>query len=96
MLSTTIDASMTVLGDSFDGLAIRYIFILKLRSRSNRSSQINQLNINNGSTTLNFRKKMSRLAFTETAYYDSIVSNYLNKISNINFPEKKNILWKFK
>ena len=32
---------------------------------------------------------MSQLAFTETAYYDSIISNYFNKISNTQFPQKK-------
>jgi len=42
-----------------------------------------------GSTSLEFRKKLSRLAFTETAFYDSIIANYFNKISNVNFPEKK-------
>ena len=50
---------------------------------------INQLKINNGATTLEFRKKMSRIAFTETAYYDSIIANYFNKISKIYFPQKK-------
>ncbi len=50
---------------------------------------INELNKNKGSTSLDFRKKMSRLAFTETAYYDSLITNYFNKISNISFPEKK-------
>ena len=42
-----------------------------------------------GSTSLELRKKLSRLAFTETAFYDSIIANYFNKISNVNFPEKK-------
>ena len=32
---------------------------------------------------------MSSLAFTETAFYDSVISNYFSKISNIQFPEKK-------
>ena len=50
---------------------------------------INQLNTYKGSTTLKFRKKMSQQAFTETAYYDSVIANYFNKISNINFPIKK-------
>ncbi len=53
------------------------------------SDLIEQLNINKGSTSLEFRKKMSELAFTETAYYDSVISNYFNKISNNYFPEKK-------
>ena len=32
---------------------------------------------------------MSQLAFTETAYYDSVITAYFNKISNIHFPKKK-------
>ena len=32
---------------------------------------------------------MSIEAFTETAYYDSVISNYFNKISSIHFPQKK-------
>ena len=50
---------------------------------------INQLKINKGSTSLKFRKKMSQLAFTETSYYDSVISNYFNNILNIKFPQKK-------
>jgi len=50
---------------------------------------IEQINSNKGFTSLEFRKKMSRLAFTETAYYDSLIANYFNEISNIDFPQKK-------
>ena len=50
---------------------------------------IDQLDTYKGSTTLKFRKKMSQHAFTETAYYDSVIANYFDKISNINFPTKK-------
>ena len=50
---------------------------------------IDELKINKGSTTLEFRKKMSQIAFAETAYYDSVISNYFNKISNTIFPKKK-------
>ena len=42
-----------------------------------------------GSTSLNFRERLSRIAFTETAYYDSIISDYFNKITHTNFPKKK-------
>tara|TARA_B100001540_G_C15794593_1_gene637038 strand:- start:392 stop:1933 length:1542 start_codon:yes stop_codon:yes gene_type:complete len=48
-----------------------------------------ELNLNNGKTTLDFRQKMSELAFTETAYYDSVISNYFNSKSKNLFPEKK-------
>ena len=50
---------------------------------------IEEFKTNKGSTTLEFRKKMSQLAFSETAYYDSVIANYFNKISKDNFPEKK-------
>jgi len=50
---------------------------------------INELHLNKGSTSLSFRQKLSREAFSETAYYDSVISNYFNKISNNIFPKKK-------
>ncbi len=50
---------------------------------------LNELRSNNGKTSIDFRKKMSREAFAETAYYDTIISNYFNKNSKIIFPEKK-------
>jgi phosphoribosylaminoimidazolecarboxamide formyltransferase / IMP cyclohydrolase len=50
---------------------------------------IYQLEKNNGSTTVEFRQKMSQIAFTETAYYDAVISDYFNKLSNTNFPKKK-------
>ncbi len=49
----------------------------------------NELNLHKGSTSLSFRKKMSEEAFSETAYYDSLISNYFNEISNNQFPQKK-------
>ena len=42
-----------------------------------------------GSTSQEFRLKMSQIAFTETAYYDALISKYLNKITHNIFPEKK-------
>ena len=53
------------------------------------SELISELRKNKGCTTLKFREKMSRVAFEETAYYDAVISNYLNKFNNINFPNKK-------
>ncbi len=50
---------------------------------------INELNLNKGSTSLTFRKKMSEEAFSETAYYDALISDYFNKISKNFFPKKK-------
>ena len=50
---------------------------------------IDELNKYKGSTSLNLREKLSGIAFTETAYYDSVISSYFNRISNTNFPKKK-------
>ena len=50
---------------------------------------INEIIKNNGETSLEFRKRMSAEAFSETAYYDAVISNYFNKISQNNFPKKK-------
>ena len=50
---------------------------------------INEIEKNKGSTSFNFREKMSSEAFSETAYYEAVISNYFNKIKNENFPKKK-------
>ncbi len=46
---------------------------------------------NEGSTSLRFRKKLSQQAFNLTAYYDSVISEYLNNENNDFFPKKKTI-----
>ena len=56
------------------------------------SELINQLEKNNGATSLKFREEMSQIAFAETAYYDSVISNYLNLKSKKFFPPKKTVL----
>ena len=53
-----------------------------------------ELQVNKGSTSLKFRKFMSAKAFNTTAYYDSVLANYLNNHLQINFPEKKTIYGK--
>ena len=50
---------------------------------------INEINKFKGSTSLDFRKKLSKIAFTETAYYDSVISDYFSKITHSNFLKKK-------
>ena len=69
--------------------AKNYKDVTVITSSDQYNELINELKANNGSTTLKFREKMSQIAFTETAYYDSIISNYFNKISNNLFPKKK-------
>ena len=46
---------------------------------------------NKGSTSKNLRKKFSEEAFNLTAYYDSVISEYLSVRNNNNFPKKKTI-----
>jgi len=52
---------------------------------------VKELKINKGSTSIKFRKYMSAKAFSLTAYYDSVVSNWLNDQLNIKFPERKTL-----
>ena len=69
--------------------AKNYKDVTVITSSNQYEELIDQLIENNGSTTLEFREKLSRVAFTETAYYDAIISNYFNKISSTLFPTKK-------
>ena len=69
--------------------AKNYQDVTVITSSNQYEELINELKKNKGSTDLKFREKLSRIAFTETAYYDSVISNYFNKISNTFFPEKK-------
>ena len=50
---------------------------------------IEELNQNKSRTSLKFRQKMSEIAFTETAYYDGLISNYFNSHYKNLFPKKK-------
>jgi len=52
---------------------------------------IKELNVNKGKTTKNFRAKMSEEAFSEVAYYDSIIANYISRFNKNEFPRKKTI-----
>ena len=49
---------------------------------------INEMNNYKGSTSLEFRKRLSQEAFNETAYYDTNISKYFNKIMNNRYPNK--------
>ncbi len=69
--------------------AKNYNDVTVITSSEQYEELINELKKYNGSTSLQFREKLSRIAFTETAYYDSIISNYFNKISKTYFPKKK-------
>ena len=69
--------------------AKNYKDVAVITSTNQYEELIEELKKNKGSTTLKFREKLSRIAFTETAYYDSVISNYFNDISNISFPNKR-------
>ena len=69
--------------------AKNYNDVTVITSSSQYDELINEMNINKGSTSLEFREKMSLEAFSETAYYDAVISNYFNKIKNNYFPKKK-------
>ena len=69
--------------------AKNYNDVTVITSLNQYDELINELKKNHGCTTLEFRKKMSQEAFSETAYYDSLIANYFNKINNNYFPQKK-------
>ena len=69
--------------------AKNYKDVTVITSPEQYAGLIDEINKYKGSTSLHFRERLSRIAFTETAYYDSTISNYFNKISNTNFPKKR-------
>ena len=69
--------------------AKNYKDVTVITSSEQYAELIDELNKFKGSTSLEFREKLSRIAFTETAYYDSVISDYFNKITNTNFPKKR-------
>ena len=69
--------------------AKNYNDVTVITSSNQYPELINEINLYKGSTSLAFREKMSLEAFSETAYYDAVISNYFNKIKNNNFPKKK-------
>ena len=69
--------------------AKNYSDVTVITSLNQYDELINELKKNDGSTSLEFRKKMAQEAFSETAYYDSLIADYFNKITNTYFPQKK-------
>ncbi len=69
--------------------AKNYNYVTVITSPNQYEELIQELKKFRGSTSLKFREKLSRIAFTETAYYDSVISNYFNKKTNTFFPYKK-------
>ena len=69
--------------------AKNYNDVTVVTSSNQYNELINEIDKYKGSTSLQFRERMSSDAFSETAYYDAVISNYFNKIRNNNFPKKK-------
>jgi len=69
--------------------AKNYNDVTVITSSDQYSELINEMDKNKGSTSIEFREKMSLEAFSETAYYDAVISNYFNKSKKNNFPKKK-------
>ncbi len=69
--------------------AKNYKDVTVITSNNQYEELLNELKKNKGSTSLTFRQRMSEIAFTETAYYDSLISNYFNKINDNLFPQKR-------
>ena len=69
--------------------AKNYRYTTILTSPSQYKEFILELDKNKGSTSLEFRKKLSQEAFNLTAYYDSVISEYLNFGNKNFFPKKK-------
>ena len=59
--------------------AKNYQDVTVITSSDQYEELIEELKKNKGSTSLKFREKLSRIAFTETAYYDSLFLNILIK-----------------
>ena len=69
--------------------AKNYNDVAVITSSDQYSELINEIKKNKGSTSYEFREKMSLEAFSETAYYDAVISDYFNKIKRNDFPKKK-------
>lgn len=49
-----------------------------------------------GETSIELRQYLARKVFEYTAYYDSLISNYFNRLESIDFPEKISLSFKDK
>ncbi|MCX7337049.1 MAG: bifunctional phosphoribosylaminoimidazolecarboxamide formyltransferase/IMP cyclohydrolase [Pelagibacterales bacterium] len=76
--------------------AKNFKFTTVISSTDQYSDLINELNNNKGSTSFEFRKKLATDAFLETAYYDSVISNWMNNLTDNKFPKKITIAGQLK
>ena len=78
-----------IVSDVVTGICKSQISVKKIIVSPRNKKKSNQLKKNHGATSLEFRKRMSQSAFTETAYYDSLIANYFNEFTRNTFPQKK-------
>ncbi len=57
-------------------------FVTVVTDISDYDELINEINKNNGSTTLEFRKALAAKTFSTTAYYDSLISSWFYRNTN--------------
>ena len=57
-------------------------FVTVVTDISDYDGLINEINKNNGSTSLEFRKALAAKTFSTTAYYDSLISNWFYRNTN--------------
>ena len=76
------------------GGAKNYNDVTVISNISDYHKLVEELKIYRGSTSIKFRKYMSAKAFSLTAYYDSVISNWLNNELNIKFPTNKTLYGK--
>jgi len=76
--------------------AKNFKFTTVISSTDQYLNLINELNNNKGSTSFEFRKKLATDAFLETAYYDSVISNWMNDLRDNKFPKKITIAGQLK
>ena len=69
--------------------AKNYKDVTVITNTNQYNNLINEMEINRGSTNIDFRKKLSEDAFALTAYYDSVIANYFSSKSKNSFPEKR-------
>ena len=69
--------------------AKNYKDVTVITSSDQYAGLINDIEKNKGFTSFEFRQRMALEAFSETAYYDAVISNYFNKIKKNDFPKKK-------
>ncbi len=74
--------------------AKNYEYVTVISNTNQYDDLINEINKNNGSTSLDFRRKMSESAFMETGYNDALITEYFNNISKNKYPLKKLIYGK--